>query len=102
VNFVTFGSPRCGNQAFVDYFEAISGIHQKYRTLFQDDPVPSAPPCSFDFTHLGKIVHYYDCSNLYYWNNGYTDVCPFTHPLSLDCHSDYRCIGAAFPATSSA
>lgn len=67
----TFGSPRVGNQAFVEKFQEQIPIH--WRTYNFDDPVPMVPSTR-NYTHIDRSTicfgedGTYDCYNRdYYW-----------------------------------
>ncbi|KAK5107448.1 hypothetical protein LTR62_001246 [Meristemomyces frigidus] len=61
----TFGEPRGGNKAFVEWFDARYGLNEstqdrnklKYRRVTHvDDPIPQVPPTEFGFLpHAGEI-----------------------------------------------
>ena len=58
IDLYNFGSPRVGNEAFVDYVTAQAGA--EYRVTHQDDPVPRLPPMFFGYRHTSPE----------YWLNG--------------------------------
>ncbi|KAL2157625.1 hypothetical protein VTH06DRAFT_6004 [Thermothelomyces fergusii] len=45
----TYGSPRVGNEAFVDFVTRQAGA--EYRVTHADDPVPRLPPTIFNYRH---------------------------------------------------
>ncbi|KAI1480206.1 hypothetical protein K445DRAFT_319885 [Daldinia sp. EC12] len=49
LDLYTYGSPRVGNQAFVDFVTAQPG--GEYRVTHLDDPVPRLPPIAADYRH---------------------------------------------------
>lgn len=65
----TYGSPRVGNQGFVDFLDAQEG--SEYRITHYDDPVPRVPPT---WSWLGGYRH----SSPEYWLNldHWADVSP--------------------------
>ncbi|KAJ9084031.1 hypothetical protein DSO57_1028344 [Entomophthora muscae] len=59
----TFGQPRVGDQAFVDYF---NNLHFNFtRVVNKDDPVPDHPSSSKGWAHVHQEV-YIDDDNLFY------------------------------------
>jgi hypothetical protein len=52
VDLYTFGSPRVGNAAFVDYVESQSpALGNNYRMTHLNDPVPQIPPTWIGYKH---------------------------------------------------
>ncbi|KAI1643134.1 alpha/beta-hydrolase [Daldinia loculata] len=49
LDLYTYGSPRVGNQAFVDFVTAQPG--GEFRVTHLDDPVPRLPPIAVDYRH---------------------------------------------------
>lgn len=49
----TFGMPRVGNAAFAQAYEAVLGA-RTYRMVHGDDLVPTVPPSSLGFHHVGR------------------------------------------------
>ncbi|KAI1391465.1 alpha/beta-hydrolase [Hypoxylon trugodes] len=49
VDLYTYGSPRVGNEAFVNFITQQAGA--EYRVTHLDDPVPRLPPIAFDYRH---------------------------------------------------
>ena len=60
--FYIFGSPRVGNQAFVDDFnKKIEG----YRVVHNNDVVSSVPPKTFDYAHISLGICYNENNSEY-------------------------------------
>ena len=61
----TFGTPRSGNQAFVDALATATPSRDVWRVTHWRDPVPHLPPTSFGYVHAPTEVFYnYDCSTV--------------------------------------
>lgn len=54
VECVTFGSPRVGNQAFVESFNR--RVPQTFRYRYANDLVTHLPPVAFGFRHVSKTL----------------------------------------------
>jgi hypothetical protein len=63
VNCYSFGSPRVGNEAFVEAFE--SSVNHYWRMVNTFDPVPHVPPNLFNFLHVGHEVWQYNPTAAY-------------------------------------
>ncbi|KAF3056271.1 Mono- and diacylglycerol lipase [Daldinia childiae] len=61
LDLYTYGSPRVGNQAFVDFVTAQPG--GEFRVTHLDDPVPRLPPIAVDYRHTSPE----------YWLSGESD-----------------------------
>lgn len=53
----TFGQPRVGNKAFVQFY-ATAGVAVHYRIVHNRDPVPHVPAESTGFAHIPREVFY--------------------------------------------
>ncbi|TNV76484.1 hypothetical protein FGO68_gene10993 [Halteria grandinella] len=62
--FYTFGSPRCGNQAFTDYMFNRFPANSYSRVVHYSDIVPHLPLTAMGFNHAGLEVWYNDNSNV--------------------------------------
>ena len=56
MNMYTFGSPRCGNQAFTDFVFKQFSTQGYQRLTHYNDVVPHLPPLEFGFNHAGNEV----------------------------------------------
>lgn len=56
--FYTFGSPRVGDEAFVNWFNDIVHPQFKVRITFRHDPFPHLPDYSWGFKHIGQEIYY--------------------------------------------
>ncbi|MBV8850930.1 MAG: hypothetical protein JOZ16_15245 [Methylobacteriaceae bacterium] len=64
----TFGMQRPGDEQFKSDYDALLGM-TTYRLVHGDDVVPSVPPSSFHFRHVGRLLHtnrgvHFDKTNL--------------------------------------
>ncbi len=63
ISCYSFGGPRVGNKAFADWFN--SCVHENYRIVHQNDPIPNIPILPF-WRHTGGLCIYFDDKgNLY-------------------------------------
>jgi triacylglycerol lipase len=51
----TFGMPRCGGRRFPEEYARVLGA-RTYRLVHVDDIVPTVPPSSFGFRHVGCLL----------------------------------------------
>ena len=54
----TFGSPRVGNPAFVNYTGHMLPKERQHRLTHDMDPIPHLPPISFGFLHIPQEVFF--------------------------------------------
>lgn len=66
IRFITFGSPRTGNQVFTDYVMTIFPDGAYQRVTHYTDIVVQAPPRQMGFNHAGNEVWYYNSNDSNY------------------------------------
>jgi predicted lipase len=94
VQLYTYGSPRVGNEYFVNHFNTSSNM---YRITHYYDIVPHVPPKSFDFLHVPQEIWYNEentqytiCSDHYDQEDDLcSDSCGPTHCTSTSDHLNY-------------
>eukprot|EP01129_Flabellula_baltica_P004750 TRINITY_DN1677_c0_g1_i2.p1 TRINITY_DN1677_c0_g1~~TRINITY_DN1677_c0_g1_i2.p1 ORF type:complete len:152 (+),score=18.49 TRINITY_DN1677_c0_g1_i2:566-1021(+) len=73
-NLITYGSPRVGNQAFVEYFYdeyILTGdILQSSRITYKSDIVPRIPPRFAKYAHIPHQVRFSDPFNYTHCKDG--------------------------------
>jgi hypothetical protein len=87
VSLYTFGSPRVGNDKFVDY--ANKRLMKNIRVTYAEDPVTALPPRLFGYEHSGTEVHFYD-NIKYFVLPKFWDRSQNLKGLNLDDHSGYK------------
>ncbi len=55
VRLYTYGSPRVGDQNFVDHMNEKIGQARIYNVQWDGDYVPTVPPFSWGYVHVGTI-----------------------------------------------
>jgi len=75
LKLVLFGSPRLGNQAFVEHWRRVMGSHDDrdngpsvkcYSVKGYNDGVPDLPPHHLGYRHCAQIPLYFAHGHLYY------------------------------------
>ncbi|EAN82380.1 lipase, putative [Trypanosoma cruzi] len=92
----TFGQPRVGNEAFINWLLAsfCRGGHESYRVTHKRDPVPHVPPMFVGYLHLPNEVWYDNDGDTVHKNCN--DV--FGTPCSaLTTKEDPNCSGSVLP-----
>jgi len=54
-----FGSPRVGNEKFVNYTNNLLTPQRIFRVIYGKDPVPMVPPAVFGFLHIGNGPYFF-------------------------------------------
>jgi len=96
LKLITFGSPRLGEENFINYFDNL--IKHHYRVTYKDDPVITVPPTLFGFKHIGYEIHITNdtCGfTLYDSKNNRT---PNFWNKDLPDHSKYKTIACKQPS----
>lgn len=81
--FYNFGSPRVGNNVFVeDFNKKIEG----FRVVHNNDIVSSLPPMIFDYAHMSECIHYNENNDNY--KECEDELCNITE-CSISDHLNY-------------
>lgn len=93
-DFYTFGSPRIGNNKFVEYFNGNFEKTTKARITHNKDPVPHLPSSILGYSHVNTEIFYQEDSTKFIIckENIEDPVCSLQFPfyeLSPDDHTNY-------------
>ena len=81
--FYTFGAPRGGNQAFVDFINGKISTNFNSRITHARDPVPHLPLFDWGFRHLDTEIFYAD-SNYIICNKGEDPNCSNKYQVDIN------------------
>mmetsp|Transcript_3715 Transcript_3715/g.7957 ORF Transcript_3715/g.7957 Transcript_3715/m.7957 type:complete len:348 (-) Transcript_3715:1350-2393(-) len=95
VHLYTYGCPRVGETNFANYFNRVVST-TNIRAVYINDPVPNAPPMSFNFVHGGTEIHFYSCTT-YLADPEYADDGQIANLLASGDHEQYPCIAVTLP-----
>lgn len=95
LSLYTYGSPRVGNEYFVNYFNETTS--SMFRITHYYDVVPHVPPKSLDFLHLPQEIWYNENNTKYiicdddfsHEDDACSDSCGPTHCTSTSDHLNY-------------
>ena len=62
------------------------------RAVYKNDPVPTVPPHTLGFRHVGTEIHFYDCQGAYLAYPQFTEDTPNTNLFAADDHEGYFCL----------
>ena len=93
----TYGCPRTGNQAFIDYFNKQMANTQVWRVINYHDPVPHLPLQQMKFKQYNTEVWYNsnDNTNIYAYDVCFLEEAPYcsdsvkTTQYNPDNHNHY-------------
>ncbi|OHF02786.1 lipase [Colletotrichum orchidophilum] len=83
VDIYTYGSPRVGNHAFVNFVTNQPGA--EYRVTHVDDPVPRLPPILFDYQHTSP-EYWLSTGGATTINYGINDIKVCEGPTNTKCN----------------
>jgi len=89
LHLYTYGSPRVGNQNFVNFLNSEIDA-ANIRAEYLNDPVPNLPPITFGYHHGGTEIHFYNC-NSYLAFPKFGDEAEMIDLLAVGDHSKYDC-----------
>ena len=92
IQLVTYGSPRVGNQAFVNYVNTFIGESKIFVVVYKGDPITSVPLVKQNYKHIGNGIRYKFSTNNSFAKENYNDSDPsFLAGLSTVWHAnDHR------------
>jgi len=90
-NLFTFGSPRVGDDAFVNFVNSRIA-KANLRGVYLNDPVPTVPGHFLGFGHVGTEIHFYACTNSYLAYPMFTEDTPNTNLFASADHEGYFCL----------
>ncbi|PRP81273.1 hypothetical protein PROFUN_04508 [Planoprotostelium fungivorum] len=101
IHLYTFGSPRCGNEAFSQYIN--KNTVESWRVIHWDDPIPRVPPLLSGYHHVSSAVFYNEDNSNHIICEGESESSncnPWTIDFNIYDHRHYLGINVIDPGSA--